>query len=79
MQRREIVVGIEGPGHFALRDRMELALRHVLFARPQQLDRRARHLLGDDDRLPDIIGHAAPAEAAAEHQLVHFAFFGRQA
>ena len=78
MQRREIVVGIEGPGQFALRDRMELALRHVLFARPQQLDRRAGHLLGDENRLPDIIGHAAPAEAAAEDMLVHLAFFGRQ-
>jgi hypothetical protein len=31
---------------------MEFALRHVLFARPQQLDRRSRHLLGDDDGLP---------------------------
>ena len=75
----QIVVGIERAGHLALRDRMIPAVRHVLFARPQQLDRRARHLLGDRDRLADIVGHAAPAEAAAEHHLVHVAFFGRQA
>ena len=79
MQRRQIVVLVEGAGQLALRDRMIGAVLHVVFARPQQLDRRARHLLGDRDRLPDIVGHAAPAEAAAEHQLVHLAFFGRQA
>ena len=37
----------------------------VVFTRPQQLDRRSRHLLGDDDGLADIIGLAAPAEAAS--------------
>jgi hypothetical protein len=54
-------------------------VRHVVFARPQQLDRRARHLLGDRDRLPDIVGHAATAEAAAEDLLVDLALFGGQA
>ena len=78
VQRREIVVGIEGPGHFALRDRMEFALRHVLLARPQQLDRRSGHLLGDRHRLADIIRHAAPAEAAAKDEFVYLAFFDRQ-
>ena len=67
MQRRQIVVGIERAGQFALGDRMIGAVLHVVFARPQQFDRRARHLLGDRHRLPDIVGHAAPAEAAAEH------------
>ncbi len=66
-------------GHLALRDRMIAAVRHVLFARPQQLDRRARHLLGDHHGLTDVVGLAAPAEAAAEHQLVDVAFVGRQA
>ena len=75
----EIVVGIERAGQLALRDRMILAVRHVLFARPHQLDRRARHLLGDQHGLPDIVGQAAPAEAAAEHQLVDVALVGRQA
>ena len=79
VQRGQIVVGIERAGQLALRDRMIHAVLHVLFARPQQLDRRARHLLGDRDRLPDIVGLAASAEAAAEHLLVHVAFVGRQA
>ena len=78
MQRRQIVVLVEGAGQLALGDRMIGAVLHVVFARPQQFDRRARHLLGDRDRLPDIVGHAATAEAAAEHQLVNLAFFGRQ-
>ena len=43
-------------GQLALRDRMIAAVRHVLFARHRQLDRRARHLLGDQHRLPDIVG-----------------------
>ncbi len=34
--------------------------------------------LAISDRLPDIVGHAAAAEAAAEDVLVHLAFFGRQ-
>ena len=42
------------------------------------LDRRARHLLGDQHRLPHVVGAAAPAEAAAEHQLVDVAFGDRQ-
>ncbi|MEY9170422.1 hypothetical protein ABIF15_001654 [Bradyrhizobium elkanii] len=79
MQRDQIVVGIERAGQLALRDRVILAVLHVLFARPQQLDRRARHLLGDRHRLPHIVGHAAPAEAAAKHQLVHVDLLRRQA
>ena len=79
MQRGQIVVGVEARRHLALRDRMIAAVRHVLFARPQQLDRRARHLLGDQHGLADIVGLAAPAEAAAEHQLVHVAFVRGQA
>ena len=55
----------------ALRDRVVGAVQHVLLARPDQLDRRARHLLGDRDRLADIVVEgAAPAEAAAEMDLV---------
>ncbi|MGY3508453.1 hypothetical protein ACVIQY_001428 [Bradyrhizobium sp. USDA 3051] len=79
MQRDQIVVGIERAGHLALGDRVISAVRHVLFARPQQLDRRARHLLGDQDGLADIVGLAAPAEAAARHHLVHVALLRRQA
>ena len=58
----------------ALRDRVVAAVRHVLLARPDQLDRRARHLLGDRHRLAHPVVHrAAPAEAAAEVQLVDLA------
>ena len=66
-------------GQLALRDRMIAAVRHVFLARPDQLDRRARHLLGDQDRLPDIVVRGAAAEAAAEHHLVDIAFLERQA
>jgi hypothetical protein len=54
-------------------------MRHVLFARPHQLDRDSRHLLGDQHRLLHIVGAAAPAEAAAEDDLVEVAFRSRQA
>ena len=37
---------------------------HVVFARPQQLDRRA-HLLGDPRRLDHVVVVQPPAEAAA--------------
>src|ERR1019366_5624102 len=77
-ERDQIVIGIEGAGQFALRNRMIHAVLHVLFARPQQFDRGARHLLGDRNRLPDIVGLAATAKAAAEYLLVHLAFVGRQ-
>jgi hypothetical protein len=46
---------------------------------PQHLHRRAWHLLGDLHRLDHVVVPAAPAEAAAEHHLVHFDLVGRQA
>ena len=53
-------------------DRVEPALQHVLLTRPQQLDRRAGHLLRDVDRLRGVVVEgAAPAEPAAEVDLVH--------
>ena len=79
VQGRQVVLLVEGAGQFARGDRMIGAVLHVVFARPQQLDRRARHLLGDGNGLPDIVGHAATAEAAAEDQLVNLALFGGQA
>ena len=57
---------------------MVLAVRHVLFARPDELDRRAGHLLGDQHGLADIVGAAAPAEAAAQQHLVDVALVDRQ-
>src|ERR1700716_775908 len=78
LQCGQIVVRVEGAGQFTLRDGMILAVLHVFFARPQQFDRGARHLLGDSNRLPDIVGLAATAKAAAEYLLVDVAFIGWQ-
>ena len=79
VQRRQVALVVEAAGQPALRDRMIGAVLHVLFARPHQLDRRARHLLGDQHRLGDVVRAAAPAEAAAQHDLVDLALAGRQA
>ncbi len=78
VQAGEIAVGIERTGELALRDRMVRVLRHILFARPEKLDRGARHLLCDQHRLGDVIGPSAPAETAAEQELVHVALRDRQ-
>ena len=48
-------VASKAAGQLALRDRVIAAVRHVLFARPDQLDRRARHLLGDQHGLANVI------------------------
>ena len=80
MQAGQVVVGVEGADKLALHDRVEAALQHVLLARPQELHRRARHLLGDEDRLGDVVVEgAAPAEPAAEMKPVDVALVGRQA
>ena len=68
MQRGQIVVGVEAGRHLALRDRMIAAVLHVLLARPQQLDRRARHLLGDQYGLAHIVGLAAAAKSTAVYK-----------
>ena len=58
---------------------MITALRHVLFARPQELHRDTGHLLGDEHGLPhEIVEGATPAERAAEHEFVYLALVGRQ-
>ena len=51
VQSGQVVVLVERADHLALGDRVIEAVLHVLFAGPQQLDRRARHLLGDQHRL----------------------------
>ncbi len=61
------------------RHRVIEVVRHVLFARPDQLDRRARYLLGDHDRLAHEIGSEAAAEPTADQLLVDVAFLDRQA
>ena len=79
MQPDELVLGVERAAHPALRDRVIGIVRGVLFARPQQLDGNARHLLGDRDRLIDVVGLAFTAEAAAEKRLDDIALRHRQA
>ena len=69
MQRGHVALRVDAGGQLALRDRVIAAVRHVLFARPDELDRRAGHLLRDQHGLADPVLHcAAPAEAAAEEQ-----------
>ena len=81
VQGDEVVVGVEAARQLALHDRVVAALAHVLLARPEQLDRHAGHLLGDQHRLarPVLVQAAAPAVAAAEVDLVDLALVGRQA
>ena len=80
MQRLELAGAIETGGQSALRDRPVEVVRHVLFARPDQLDGNAGKLLCDGSCLTHVILCAAAAtEAAAERMLVDLAFFERQA
>src|SRR5262249_40992651 len=55
-------------------------VRHILFARPQELDGRARHLHRDPHGLADVVDlpGAAAAETAAEEGLVNVALGNRQ-
>ena len=65
--RSRLPFASSAPDQLALRDRMVVPVQHVLLARPDQLDRRAGHLLGDQHRLAHVVvAGAAPAEAAAE-------------
>src|SRR5712691_878832 len=81
MQPDQVALLVETGGHPALRDRAEEVVRLILFAAPDQLDRDAgRQLLGDLDRLADVVlGAAAPAEAAAEVDAVDLALGKRHA
>ena len=79
VQAGHVVVGIHASRELALHDRVIRVMRHVLLARPQEFHGRTGHLLGDQDRLRDIVRSSAAAEAAAEDQLVDFALCDRQA
>ena len=80
VQAGEVVVGVEAAGQLAVHHRVVVALHHVLFARPQQLDRRAGHLPSRSAPPGDVVlERAAPPEAAAEVDLVDVALLGRQA
>ena len=80
VQRGHVALRVEPGGQLALRDRVVAAVQHVLFARPDELDRRAGHLLGDGHDLAHPVVHrAAATEAAAQQQLVDVALGKRQA
>ena len=79
MQAGQVVVLVERADELRLHDRMIRAVQHVLFARPNRLDRRARHLLRDQDGLRHVIRPAAPAEAATTDHLVDVALVRGQA
>ena len=80
MQSGQVPVRIESSDHLGLSDGVIMPVQHILFTGPDQLHGRARHLLGDQDRLTDVIvACGAPAEAAAEVVAVDIAFVDRQA
>ena len=80
VQRSQVLVLVESGRELALGDRVIPAVDHVLLARPKELDRSARHLLGHQHRLPDVVLRGrATAESAAEERLVDLAFGDRQA
>ena len=54
----QVALRVEPGRQLALRDRVVAAVQHVLLARPDQLDRRAGHLLGDGHRLAHLVVHA---------------------
>ena len=78
-QPGDLALVIEPSGHLALGDRVEAALRHIFFARPDHLDRCAGHLLADGNGHPDKVGATATPEAAAEVDFVHLALRSGQA
>ena len=72
MQRGQLTVFGEAAHQPTLGDRVVMAVGHVLLAGPEELHRRARQLLGDADGLGDeVVEGAAPAEAAAQMDLMH--------
>src|SRR5215471_5927003 len=75
----KIATPVQAAAQFTLRDRVIEVVRHVLFARPHQLDRRARHLHRDSYRLARVVRENAAAEPATEQRLVDIAFIDRQA
>ena len=79
LERGELAVRVQAALELRLHDRVIAAVRHVLFARPDELHRRARHLLGNRDHLLHVVVRRAPAKAAARRHLVNIALRERQA
>ena len=80
MQPGDIALRIQPRRQLGHGDGVVAALHHILLTRPEQLHRRAGHLLGDIDDLTDPVMHrTTPAKAAAQMQLMHLAARRRQA
>ena len=80
VDRGQVIVLVESGRDLALRDRVIPAVRHVLFAGPEHLYWRARHFLGDENRLANVVLRCCTAaESAAEERLVDLALRHRQA
>ena len=80
VQPVQIALRVQRSGQLALGDRVVAPVQHVLLARPDQLDRRAGHLLGDQDGMADVVvAGRPPAEPAAQMQAVDLALRDRQA
>src|SRR5207253_625436 len=76
----ELAALVDAGGEFALGDRPEVVVLHVLFAAPDQLHRDTGKLLGDGDGLARVVLRAAaPPEAAAEVELVDLGVLDRHA
>ena len=70
LQRRRLARAVQCPRHLVDARRAVEVVRHVVFARPDQLHWRA-HCLGDLDRLRHVVEVDPPAEAAAEEGGLH--------
>ena len=69
-QEERDAIGVEAGGQARQADRSIEIVPDVLFARPNELDRRF-DFLGDEHRLADVLlNRGAPAEAAAEHHAM---------
>ena len=77
LHRVQLAAGIERAGQRVARGRTILVVRHVVFARPQQLHRLARGLRAFDGRRNEVDLEPS-TEAAAEECRVHEYFLGRQ-
>src|SRR3954465_3861862 len=79
MQRAQVAIRIETADQPALHHRVVAPMQHVFLARPEELHRRAGHLLRDEHGLRDVIVRirTAPAEATAEESLVDVDLVGR--
>ena len=75
LHRHRLARCVEPGGQFDVADRAVVVVRHVVFARPDQLDRHAGGL-GDFDRLAHEVDLDAATEAAAQEGGAHLDLLG---